>query len=274
VERLRRWKLLEAVEARPLDDAPALGLAPEAADGLRSEMLLWSPSTGRALSGFDGLLEVLRLHGRAPRLVKLGEGALGRPLGRFAYRLVSLNRRILSPPATGGVACACDPPYRPRWRAALLAAFVGIAAGGFLLHGLSLASYQPERHALAVGWKAVLAGGAGWLVATLSGLIALTPRPAVFAWQGLAVTCVGAAVLAAAAVATAVLALLGAGAGLLAPWNIVLVLASAGAMLLSMRRRAANLGFPPWTGRLWAGTFLAGYVPFAITWDLFGLRLL
>jgi predicted DCC family thiol-disulfide oxidoreductase YuxK len=274
VERLRRWKLLEVVEARPLDDAPGLGLPPERVDGLRSEILLWSPGSGEALSGYDGLVELLRLHGRAPRLLKIAAAASMRPIGRAAYKLVSLNRRILSPPATSGVACACDPPYLPAWRAALLAALVVGAAGGFFLHGMGLASYQPGRGALDVGWKSVRAAAVGWFVGTASGLIALPVRSSAFVWQALVVTCTGAAALAAAALVTAVLAVIGASPGLLAPFNILAVLASAGAMLLSMRRRAGNLGYPSWMDRLWAGTFLAGYVPFAITWDLLGLRLL
>lgn len=274
VERLRRWKLLEAVEARPLDDAPGLGLSPERIDGLRSEILIWSPSSGEALSGYDGLVKLLQLHGRAPRLVRVGEAALVRPVGRAAYKLISLNRRILSPPATSGVACACDPPFRSAWRGALLAVLIVIAAGGSFLHGLSLAAYQPERAALSVGWKAVQAAGAGWLVATAACALALPARSAASFWQGLAVACAGAAVLAPAALATGVLALLGASPGLLAPLNVLAVLAAAGAMLVSMRRRGGNLGFPAWAAWLWAGAFLAGYAPFAIHWDLLGLRFL
>ena len=274
VDWLRRWKLLEVVEARPLDDAPGLGLAPERIEGLRSEILIWSPSSGEALAGYDGLVELLRLHGRAPWLAGAAAAPAVRSVGRAAYKLISLNRRILSPPATSGVACACDPPLRSGWRAALLGALIAAAVSGFFVHGLSLAAYQPERAALSVGWKAVQAAGAGWIVATLASIIALPARAGVLFWQGLTVACTGAAVLVPFAVATAVLALFGAGAGLLAPLGVLAVLASAGAMLVSMRRRSGNLGLPPWMGWLWAGTFLAGYVPFAISWDLLGLRLM
>jgi hypothetical protein len=274
VERLRRWKLLEAVEARSLDDAPGLGLPPERIVGLRSEILIWSPSSGEALSGYDGLVELLRLHGRASWLARAAAAPAIRPLGRAAYKLISLNRRILSPPATAGIACACDPPFRSGWRVALLAALVAVAAGGFLIHGLSLAAYQPERAALAVGWKSVGAGAAGWIVGTLACIISLPARSAVCFWQGLTVACAGAASLVPFAVVTAILALLGASAGLLAPLNVLALVAASAVMFLSMRRRAENLAFPSWMAWLWAGTFLAGYVPFAITWDLFGLRLL
>ena len=270
--KLRRLGLLERVEAVPLEEAGSRGLPPERVEGLRSEMLLWSRRTGETASGFEVILKLLEVHGRAPALRALGASRIGRTLGQAVYRLVSLNRRIITPAATRGIACECDPPYHAGSRAALFSILVLIAVGGSFLYGLALSTYQPDRPPATLGIRVILAAGAGWAVA-LAALFAAHPRRfRELFWQCLAGMAIGIAALAPFMIAAPILAVAGASPRACAWVQLIAVLASSALMLRSMLRRHRNLGFPQWTTWLWFAALEAGGLPLFVHWDLLGLR--
>ena len=270
--KLRRLGLLERVEAVPLEEAGGRGLPPERVEGLRSEMLLWSRGTGETASGFDVILKLLEVHGRAPALRTLGTSRPGRTLGQAVYRLVSLNRRIITPAATRGIACECDPPYHAGWRAAIFCVLALVAVGGSFLYGLALSTYQADRDPAALGLRVILAAGAGWAVA-LAALFAAHPRRfRELFWQCLAVMSVGIAALAPFMIAAPILSAAGASLRLCAWVQATAVIVSSALMLRSTLWRHRNLGFPGWTPWLWFAALEAGGLPLFVHWDLLGLR--
>jgi predicted DCC family thiol-disulfide oxidoreductase YuxK len=264
VEELRRRGLLAGIEARAIEDAPALGLSPERAEALRSELLLWSRASGSGASGFDGLLKLLEIQGKWRLLQTAFRLPPLRELGRFGYRLTSFNRRILSPPATGGAACACDPPDRPRWRQALLAVLLAIAVGGTFLFGMALSTCFHGSSPLRMGLLAALTAGCSWAVSAAFAAVGVQRRFRDVLWQGLVVLAIGIAVLAPFAFAAWLLTVLGVTpvAGLLV--HITGLVLSILTMLRATIRRHRNLGFPRWTPWLWFAGMWVGAAPFLI----------
>jgi predicted DCC family thiol-disulfide oxidoreductase YuxK len=272
VELLRRRGLLEKAEARPLDQAESLGLTEAEVEGVRSEMLLRSRVTGESLRGFDALVKLLAIHGTCRFLAATAAVPPLRALGRAAYRLVALNRRILSPPATRGVACACDPPFRWGWRVALLVALLTAGAASFFLSGLSLRAYQRDVSASLLGLQAIAGAGAGWVLALGVLTAALPSRASAIFWQSLVVTASGGVALLPFAVVTVALAGLGLPARAGAAWSALALASSGASMLLATLRRYRNLGLPHWAAWLWIAVLAAGGLFLLVRWDLLGLR--
>ena len=271
VEMLRRRKLLQKAQAHSLQEARDLGLSEKECDALRGEMVLHSPKTKESLRGYDAILKLLELHGRMSFLVHTGSIPPLRALGRVAYRLVSMNRRIISPPSTQGVACDCDPPFLLRWRVGLFLLLVGVALGGSLFYGLSLWTYQRERPAFPLGLEVVGATSAGWFFSMVLFLVLLPGRFRPFFWQCLTVMALGIAVLVPFGIVTQLLALGGVPPQVCAAWNLAALVSSSTVMLLATIRRHRNLGFPRWTPWLWLCGLMVGGVPFFVTWNVLGL---
>lgn len=114
VNALRQLGLLKQVAAVPWEKS---GLQDEGLESrIRSELLLRDSETGQVLGGFSAVTELMRL---TPAYRLLGTVLKFPPLawlGERLYKIISLNRRILSPPNTGGMACACDPPFHLGYR--------------------------------------------------------------------------------------------------------------------------------------------------------------
>ncbi len=269
---LRRRGLLEKVEARPLDQVESLGLTGTEVEGVRSEMLLRSLVTGESLRGFDALVKLLEIHGKCRFLVATATVPPLRAPGRAAYRLVALNRRILSPPATRGVACACDPPFLWGWRVAFLVALLTAGAASFFAFGLSLWAYRSDVSAPLLGLQTVAATGAGWVLALGVLTAALPSRSSAIFWQSLVVMAIGGAVLLPFAVATVALAGLGLPPRACAAWSVLALASSGAAMLCATLWRYRNLGLPRWAGWLWIAAMAAGGLFLLVHWDIPGLR--
>lgn len=114
VNTLRQLGLLKQVAAVPWQES---GLQDEVLESrIRSELLLRDSETGHVVGGFSAILELMRL----TPAYRLPATVLKFPplawLGERVYKTISLNRRILSPPNTGGMACACDPPFHFGYR--------------------------------------------------------------------------------------------------------------------------------------------------------------
>jgi len=270
VEVLRRRELLERAEAHPLDEAPGFGLSDEECDALRGEMILHSRETGESLRGFDAIMKLLELHDRMKLLVRVSAMPALRTLGKATYKLVSMNRRIISPPNTGGVSCDCDPPFQLRWRVGLFLLVVGVALVGTFLYGLSLWTYQRERSAVFLGLEVLGASGAGWFLGMAIFSALLPYRFRAFFWQCLMVMVLGVAVLVPFAIVTPLLALIGVPPLACAVWHLAAMVSSSAVMLLATLRRHRNLGFPRWTPWLWFGCLEVGGVPLFVVWNVLG----
>lgn len=274
VETLRRRGLLENAEPRPLDDAPGLGLPEADVEALRSEMILWSRVSRTSSRGFDAVLRLLEVHGRGRLLRALARVPLFKALGSGLYQLVSRNRRILSPPATGGAACECDPPFRAGWRAALLVSLLAVFAGGTLLQGFSLSIHVRDVPASLSALRALAAAAAGFIVASVAFGVVLPRRFAAFLWQALVAVTIGAAILGLFAVVAFLLAPLGLPSSTCAFWNALALVSSVLSTLLATVRRHRNLGFPGWSPGLWLAAFEGPRIGLVVAWDLLGFRFL
>lgn len=118
VETLRQWKLLNGVKALAWDDS---GLHDEAlANRIRSELLLRNNTSGTVVGGFSAITALMRftlLYGWLGFLFQIPPLSW---LGQLFYKTIALNRRILSPPNTGGMACSCDPPPHRGYKLVLI----------------------------------------------------------------------------------------------------------------------------------------------------------
>lgn len=125
VNALKQWKLLNGVQALPWDESGLQDKALEAR--IRSELLLRDDQTGQVWGGFQVITELMSLASfyQAPLYPGLGLAVILKwpPVawaGERVYKTIALNRRLLSPPNTGGLACACDPPFHPGYRVLLI----------------------------------------------------------------------------------------------------------------------------------------------------------
>ncbi len=117
---LEKGGLLTQVEARSWQ---VEGLSdPDLLERIRAELLLLDRDSMQVKGGFSALVALMRTTPTYRWLC----GMLGLPpilwLAEHAYKTVALNRRILSPPNTGGMACACDPPFHLGYRVTLYGA--------------------------------------------------------------------------------------------------------------------------------------------------------
>lgn len=271
VKRLEARGLLESIELRPTDDATALGLAPEDVEAVRSEMLLRDTAAGRSYRGFEALLKLAQLHGRyLPWLTRLGSTGIGQVLGGLCYRLVAYNRRILSPPATRGLACVCDPPSRPAWRVGLLVLLVAALASLLALFGAALAPIDARRSAGRWIVEVLLVGGAAYVLPSLAVALVRPSRAGVVLWQGLVASVLGAAWLGGGAVVALMLALFSLPPRAIGLWTLAGIVAALAQTAASLSPRYRNLGLAPtlvWIVSLGAaGIWLSA----AVRWGLLG----
>lgn len=251
VKMLERWRLL--VRAEAVDGNLAADLPGSVRSTLRSVLVLYNRSTGEALEGVQGLIRLARLHGRFRWIT----GTLRVPalaaLAGLAYRLISVNRRVLSPPPNATLRCDCDPPPRPGYRLALLLVLAAIGLGATALHGASLGLLAGTGTigALDGALRLAAATGAGWLVNFLLLAPLLRRRLREFVEQSLVVMALGALSL----LPFLPLNLAAVWLNRPRPGSIAIVLIALGVqlviMLRSVFRRSRNLGFPRWVPRAW-----------------------
>ncbi len=251
VKMLERCKLLvhaEAVDGNLAEDIPEA-----VRSTLRSVLVLYDRASGEALHGIHGLIRLARLHGRFGWITgPLGFSAFAK-VAEVAYKLVSLNRRVLSPPPNATMRCDCDPPPRPGYRVALLILLMAAGAGVAALYGTTLDLLRSEETSTALrgALRLATAAGAGWAVNFLLFAFLLRRRFREFVEQSLVVMTVGAVCL-----------LPFVPLNLVALWldrpepgtTAILVIAHVVhvvIMLLSAFRRSRNLGFPAWVPWVW-----------------------
>jgi hypothetical protein len=103
------------------------------AAGIRNEIAVLDPASDRIRSGAEGLFFALA-GTRLRWATRIFDRRPLRGLASGLYRLVSFNRRVLSPVPPRAVPCACEPDDRPglRWTlVAMLYASTALVAAGF-----------------------------------------------------------------------------------------------------------------------------------------------
>jgi predicted DCC family thiol-disulfide oxidoreductase YuxK len=117
--------------------------------GIHNEIAVFDDDDGKILLGFEALRGLIQ--DRSPRVATFLGLRPWHTLGTFAYRVVSYNRRIISPPL--GIHCACEPdpvPLYQLWFFIIFSAlFVGLSglttlvllpAGAFWMGALTSAA--------------------------------------------------------------------------------------------------------------------------------------
>lgn len=210
--------------------------------GIRNQLVVIDLATRETRVGSDALLWIIGAGPRGGLLVRL----LGLPglrqLLRIGYQAVSYNRRVISPPRHQ-VVCDCEPEVTLARRLTLVVPLLlitmlivaGLGAAAFVAWGLG--------DAVTGALFALIAGGAGWLVMALAGLVLLREMQRVDYIAHLVVTMfAGALVLLPAGILTLVLpASLSVGLASLA------ALGALALMLFMQRRRVAAISL----GRAW-----------------------
>jgi predicted DCC family thiol-disulfide oxidoreductase YuxK len=101
-------KLLKPEQTRGIHELDRADFETVVAAGIRNQLVVIDPVTREARSGTDGLLWILRENTGNHFLVRLLALPGLRDLLRWAYQIVSYNRRIISPPRHR-IVCDCEP---------------------------------------------------------------------------------------------------------------------------------------------------------------------
>ena len=271
VGNLKRVGLLKKVAARawPDDDVTDPLLVEAITHRIHSELVFYNPGTKELQGGFQGLLRLLEVENRyrpIQALLRLDPFAT---VGEQFYKTVSLNRRVLSPPAYSPIACDCDPPFVLRYRVALWIVLLAVAFIGSAVFGGALMVLHPERDPLVLAWQLTLAAGAGWALNFLVFAIVLRNRYWDFVQQNLVVMAIGIFWLMVSALGIVAAGKSGVPVALLMPVTIGLVVLNSLTMFRSMVLRSCALGFPRWVPCLWLMLLEAASVPLFIYFRLF-----
>lgn len=267
---LGRLGLLETVSAAPWPDA---GLEDERLEErLRSELVLYHPACKELYGGIDGLIKLAELQGKMafPRMLLKLPGV--KPLADVTYKMVSLNRRILSPRSASAIACACDPPFSLKYRALLWLVLLGIAFGGSALFGASLALMNPEKSFSETAWQLTIAAGSGWALNLIVFALLTGRRYGEFVQQNLVVMAIGIFWLMPVALALLSGSVLGLPSAVLRALAIAGVLADSLVMFAAIRHRLNRLGFPGWMPWLWLALLEGAGVPLFVYFGLFQME--
>jgi len=251
VESLSRRGLLDGVSVRAVEDAEALGLTASEVDALRSELLLRDANGGESLRGFDGILKLLELHGKLPWLRAMAAAPGLRAVGRAAYRMVAYHRRAISPPATHGAACACDPPPRPGWKLAFYALCCATGLGGAAAIGAALSYFRGSGDAGRRALEAILAGAVGWLASVAAQMLLAPRRGQAILEQAAVLGALGGCILLPFAAAAGCLAPIVSSPRAPTAWGVLALGTASCAVLSSALRRYANLGVPRGIAACW-----------------------
>ncbi len=250
-----RHRLLEEDRCRPWQSFAGAEAERLAAQGIRNEAVAMDPVTGELRPGAPGLLWALR-GGRVGFFARCLDRPLARPFVSAAYRLISVNRRILSPPAVSPpdrrpIECACEPDDRPSLRWTLVALLLAFAL--FVVAAFGAVFARELGHLPLVGTRLsiLLVILPGWLVPALASL-ALRPPTRSLYLAHLSVTAGAGAAVLLPAVALAILL-----PAMLARGVLVLAVAIACALMLGMQeRRTGYLGLSRRWVLLWLGSLL------------------
>jgi predicted DCC family thiol-disulfide oxidoreductase YuxK len=95
--------------------------------GIRNEMAVVEPDSGRILSGVPGLFRLLEETWARP-FVRLLDRPVLREICVVLYRFIGFNRRFLSLPRPRAIRCACEPDPHAGYNLALVALALALTA--------------------------------------------------------------------------------------------------------------------------------------------------
>jgi predicted DCC family thiol-disulfide oxidoreductase YuxK len=257
VKLLERLGLARVISIRPWPqtDLPSEDLA----ERIRSEILLYVPDTREVLGGVPVLIRLIELHSRWSWLSSPLKWPPASRLLSVLYRMIALNRRILSPPPHRSLPCACDPPENPGARRQLYLTLLLFTLNGMAAFALAASStgqlsessgdiFQWIASALLLGWIP------GWL----AGLLLFPGRMRELIQQSLVVSAIGGIWFLGLSLIIWITRL----EGLLnVSMALVGFLVAAAAMDYSLMRRLRTLGFPGWVHGVWLLSTLALSTP-------------
>lgn len=224
---------------------------------LKVELILWDPATKNALGGAEALIALARLHRKFGLLTGLFHfpGVLW--VGQRLYKIISMNRRLLSPLPYTPIPCACDPPFHLGYRLSLWTVALMFAGVANTLYGLSLAQVFTERPAWDMLCQWWAAGSAAWgSVALAFGLLFRRQRGLVLLQQLGMVAAIGSIWLVFFALFNLLSGSLMHAGRLMAGINGVELLVMVQVMFSDLRGRVRTLAFPTWVPWLWLTVFL------------------
>ncbi|MBI3839246.1 MAG: DUF393 domain-containing protein [Planctomycetia bacterium] len=105
---LIRLKLLKPAQTRGIHELDRADFDTVYAAGIRNQLVVIDPVTREARAGTDGLLWILRENTGNHWSIRLLALPGLRDLLRWGYRIISYNRRIISPPRRQ-IVCDCEP---------------------------------------------------------------------------------------------------------------------------------------------------------------------
>jgi predicted DCC family thiol-disulfide oxidoreductase YuxK len=126
--------------------------------GIRNEMAVVEPDSGRILSGIPGLFRLLAETWARPLVLVLDRPVL-RDLCVVLYRFIGFNRRFLSLPRPRALRCACEPDPRAGYNLALVAlalALTAAAVAGYDRAWIASTSAQPTEDRMLLLGRALL----------------------------------------------------------------------------------------------------------------------
>ncbi len=169
---LLRLRLVRAEQTRSNHDLQGPDLEAAEAAGLRNELVVLDPQSRETRSGTDGLLWIIRDNTGNHPLVRLASLPGFRDVLRWTYRVVSYNRRIISPPRNQ-IVCDCEPEVTLARRLSLI---VPVALKTLLLtaaFGAALFRADAAGSAGEGALVAIAAAGSGWLILIIAAIVLL-----------------------------------------------------------------------------------------------------
>ncbi|WP_373531781.1 DCC1-like thiol-disulfide oxidoreductase family protein [Vampirovibrio sp.] len=180
VQKLADWGFLQDIHTQAWQAFS--NPEPILAERIKTEFLLLGPSN-QVWGGFE-VLSHLAMR-RFPWVKPFFDVPGVNRLGKFFYKLVAMNRRIIAP--SGNIPCDCDPPFHLGWRAGFWAILLVIILIGSAIFGASLGLLQSGKSYLETGLQWMTVAGSGWVLNFLVFAMVLPKRYGVFIQQCLVV---------------------------------------------------------------------------------------
>lgn len=274
VEMLKQLGLLKVVTASPWPNEKITNArtAETINERLRSELLFYNPGNGELQGGFHGLLRLLEVERKYLPLQWFASRHPWVNVGQTLYKVVSLNRRILTPPVYSPIPCTCDPPLDFASRATLWMILLAIAFLGSAVFGGTLVALHPERYVGELALQLTAAAGAGWALNFTVFALVFRTRYWEFVQQCMVVMAIGIFWLMVASLLILVAKANGVARDTLMVLTILSVTINSLIMFRSIYMRSSALAFPAWVPWLWLGLLELGGIPLFLYFKLFQLE--